>query len=213
MTEADRFMVEDLRVRIMYDPDPESPREWCNLGTMVCWHRRYNLGDKHNYREPSDFQDDIKDEPHIILPLYLYDHGGITMSTGPFSCPWDSGQVGWIYITLEKVRKEYGWKRITKERRQQIIKYLEGEVEEYDNYLTGEVYGYVIEAPPEDPEDEDDDDAWEEIDSCWGFHGSDYVEQEATAAAQREMKHRAEERAKLQAEAAAVAAFNAAAPF
>ena len=33
----------------------------------------------------------------VILPLYLYDHSGITMNTCGFSCPWDSGQVGWIY--------------------------------------------------------------------------------------------------------------------
>ena len=29
----------------------------------------------------------------VILPLYLYDHSGITMNTCGFSCPWDSGQV------------------------------------------------------------------------------------------------------------------------
>ena len=35
----------------------------------------------------------------VILPLYLYDHSGITMNTCGFSCPWDSGQVGWIYAS------------------------------------------------------------------------------------------------------------------
>lgn len=29
-----------------YDQDPINPREYDNLGTMVCWHPRYNLGDK-----------------------------------------------------------------------------------------------------------------------------------------------------------------------
>ena len=29
----------------------------------------------------------------IVQPLYLYDHGGITMNTTGFSCSWDSGQV------------------------------------------------------------------------------------------------------------------------
>jgi hypothetical protein len=36
-------------IQIIPDSDPESPREWDNLGTMICQHRRYNLGDKHNY--------------------------------------------------------------------------------------------------------------------------------------------------------------------
>jgi hypothetical protein len=37
-----------------------------------------------------------------IKDLYLYDHSGITISTSPFSCGWDSGQVGFIYLTRQK---------------------------------------------------------------------------------------------------------------
>ena len=40
--------------------------------------------------------------------LYLYDHSGITMSTGSFCDSWDSGQVGFIYVTKEDIEKEYG---------------------------------------------------------------------------------------------------------
>lgn len=43
----------------------------------------------------------------IVLPLHLYDHSGITMSTGGFSCPWDSGQVGYIYVTPKALEEEY----------------------------------------------------------------------------------------------------------
>ncbi len=34
---------------------------------------------------------------NCILPVYLYDHSGITINTVPYSCRWDSGQIGWIY--------------------------------------------------------------------------------------------------------------------
>ena len=35
---------------LMPDSDPVNPRvEWDNFGTMVCFHSRYALGDKHNY--------------------------------------------------------------------------------------------------------------------------------------------------------------------
>lgn len=177
----------NYRIRVQCDDSPESPREWDNLGTMVCWHGRYNLGDVDGQREYSstdDFWFDISGvedngeeedleraikvayEKNIILPLYLYDHSGITMSTGPFSCPWDSGQVGYIYVSLEKVRDEYKWKRITKERRERIEKYLTGEVETYDMYLRGDVYGFTITREDEDGEEVD-------IDSCWGFYGYD----------------------------------------
>ncbi len=35
------------------------------------------------------------------------------MNTTGFSCPWDSGQVGWVFVSKKKVREEYGVKRIT----------------------------------------------------------------------------------------------------
>jgi len=144
----------------------ESPREWDNLGTMICFHKRYDLGDKHNLRA-DDFNgwDEIErhlekeEDAAIILPLYLYDHSGITMRTHPFSCPWDSGRVGVIYISKDKIRKEYSVKRISKQLRQRVEKYLVGEVETYDRFLTGQVYGFVIE-----------DADGEQFDSCWGYY-------------------------------------------
>lgn len=99
----------------------------------------------------------------IYLPLYLYDHSGITMNTTGFTCGWDSGTVGFIYITKEQARKEWGIKKFTKKELDRVCTYLKGEVETYDQYLTGEVYGYTIEAPD-----------GEDIGSCWGFFGSDH---------------------------------------
>jgi len=145
----------------------ESPRDWDNLGTMVCFHSRYTLGDSHNYASPDDLLEDIKEDNHIILPLYLYDHSGITMSTGPFTCPWDSGQVGYIYVSYKQVRKEYGWKHITKQRREKIESYLTDEVKTYDQFLTGDVWWFSIE-----------DDEGEPLDSCRGFYGYEHCEQE-----------------------------------
>lgn len=174
-------------VRLIADPDAESPREWDTLGTMVCAHRRYNLGDNDGLEKAREliqerFSDEWLDNAGfdlsyvpdvekaleatrlaIMLPLYLYDHGGITMKCSPFSCSWDSGKVGFIYISKEDVRREYGWKRLTKERIQKIYTYLQGEVEVYDQYLTGDVWGFEV-------VEED-----EVIDSCWGFFGSDPV--------------------------------------
>lgn len=31
----------------------------------------------------------------FILPVYCYEHSGMTIKTGPFGDPWDSGQAGW----------------------------------------------------------------------------------------------------------------------
>lgn len=43
---------------ILQDYDPSSPRDpdyQDNLARMVCWHRRYNLGDKHNFSDVQEF--------------------------------------------------------------------------------------------------------------------------------------------------------------
>ena len=73
------------------------------------------------------------------------------MSTGAFSCPWDSGQVGFIYVSRAKLREVYGWPRITKAREQEVLELLREEVEEYDNYLRGNVWGFVVEELAEEP--------------------------------------------------------------
>jgi hypothetical protein len=172
----------NYKLEIFQDENPESPRTWDNLGTMICFHRRYNLGDKHDYNADNysgwdEQKEDImkQEDVCVILPLYLYDHSGITMSTSPFSCRWDSGQVGWILVSKEKVRKEYNVKRITQDIIDKVTKVLKGEVETYDQYLTGDVYGYrVSKVEVCDKGCEHD----EEVDSCWGYYGIDSVKEE-----------------------------------
>jgi len=177
-------------LKIFHDEDCPSPREWDNLGSMVCWHRRYDLGDRHDYRDPNDFwyalaeeivgdtdrvenmsleqREKISRENAIILPLYLYDHTVRAMSTSSFvgrahHAEWDSGQVGWIYVLKEKVREKYGVKRVTKKVRDRVIAALKAEVETYSQWLEGAVYGFILE-----------DAEGNVINSCWGFYGDDW---------------------------------------
>lgn len=171
---------ENFILKIVQDDDVSSPREdFENPDTMLCWHRRYNLGDKHSYSEPREWLEEtvsrmsdftledveememndlmkIVEQDYTILPLYLYDHSGITMNTTGFSCGWDSGQVGFIFISHEDAEKE-GISNAEE--------FLKGQVESYDMYLRGEVYGFQL------IEKEFDD----VIDSCWGFYGLDYI--------------------------------------
>lgn len=103
------YTMGDEVLKIFVDEHAENPREWENLAVMVCWHRRYNLGDKHYFKDPDDFKKKVKEKDNIILPLYLYDHSGITISTSPFGCQWDSGQVGFIYCSKKRFLKETGY--------------------------------------------------------------------------------------------------------
>ena len=160
-------------VKIYLDDDPQNPREWDNLGIMVCWHNHYGLGDKHDFHSPQDFNDEITEQDNIVLPLYLYDHSGITMSTSnsryPFCDRWDSGQVGYIYVSKTQVRHEYGWKLLTQSRIDKIKTYLQNEVSVYDDYLTGNVYGFEVICNKCNK-------CKNNIDSCWGFYGQDWNE-------------------------------------
>jgi hypothetical protein len=173
-----------VKIRIEQDEHYESPREWDNLGRMVCLHRRYNLGDKHSYSESSfdswaELREELVKEEKavVILPLFLFDHSGISIScrSSTFravdSAGWDWGQVGFIYATREDVLQTWSRKYITKKLLAKVEEILVGEVKTYDQCLTGDVWGYIIE-----------DDDGEHLDSCWGFYGHEYCEQEAQRA-------------------------------
>lgn len=145
-------------IKIIQDNNPINPRtDYDNFGKMVCFHNRYNLGDKHNFHDAEDFKEFIGKSDIIALPLFLYDHSGITIKTTPFNCQFDSSKIGYIYTTYEDIRKECGVTRITAKLREKVIRLLNAEVKAYDRYLTGEVYGYQI-LKGEDIED-----------SCWGY--------------------------------------------
>ena len=137
---------------LIQDDNPIDTREDENLGTMVCFHRRYTLGDKtdlnsdmfNGWGELEDYL--IKEKKAImILPLYLYDHSGISIKVGSFQgylpqghAEFDSGQVGFIYMTAENL-KEVGFAK------NRVEKYLISEVETYNQYLKGDVYCIVKE--------------------------------------------------------------------
>ncbi len=168
----------DHQIKIYHDADPPNPREWCTFGTIVCWHRRYSFGDDHTFEDARDFLIDLvgcsgetkmpikrllvmAQRKAVILPLYLYDHSGLAMNTTGFHCPWDSGQVGFIYVRLEDLCKEFAVKRATAHVRSRAEERLRSEIAAYHDYISGNTYGYSVEHDGEI------------IDSCWGF-GGDY---------------------------------------
>lgn len=138
----------DARVTIHYDQDPINPRENCNVGTMACWHRRHQLGDVQPLESVSEYKAELPDNA-VILPVYIYEHGGMAISTSPFSCLWDSGQLGIIWAVPTD-----GMDADT------VRAVLEAEVEQYYRYLQGMVYGFRTHDDGEE-------------DSCWGFYGDD----------------------------------------
>lgn len=195
----------EYTLEIERDDMADSPRGWDNLCTMVCWHNHYDLGDKHPFDDVDEFlerlcyeilhkEDDetyglhwqdlfkMLDESNLILikPINMYDHGGITVSTSsmyPYNDRWDSGTIGFIYVTKQTIFEECD--DITEENwKERADQYLEGEMETYDQYLRGDVYGYKLtkkvkhqDKCPHCGEIIREYEVEEEDDSCWGFYG------------------------------------------
>lgn len=126
----------EYTLEIQTDNLPENPREWSNVCTMICWHRSYNLGDKHDYDNSDEFFEDIlhnvcemeyeefeelstrekyklasESGKVYIKELNLYDHSEISISTSnnySYNGSWDTSCVGFVYVTKEKALKEWG---------------------------------------------------------------------------------------------------------
>lgn len=173
--------------------------DYDEASVMVCDHGCYALGDKDGHEKaceairacaayqeswedeesddyldfshgPDLYQGMIRCQDEIVFRcLFLYDHSGITMSTSPFSCRWDSGQVGFAFMDEARMKATYMVDEVTHEIRERARSLIDSEVKVYDDYLTGNCWGFII-------EDQDGD----VLDSCWGFLGdSKYCEEEA----------------------------------
>ena len=150
-------------IKIIPDSDAQSPEEWDGFGTIYTKHNRYfAIGEDLNKIDGQETADDIRTGGGEMLPIYAYVHSGVALSTGSFSCPWDSGQCGFIAATKEQIIKEYG--DDTEESRVKARSLMKGEIKTWDTYFQGNVYGFVVE-----------DSKGEHMDSCWGFYG-DYEE-------------------------------------
>ena len=170
-----------LQIKLDENGFLNSPREWDNVGTMVCLHNKYNLGDEHNIQaDDFDGWQEIKEHlikengDIVILPLYLYDHSGLAISTTPFNCNWDSGQIGFIYakkgfedLSDEQIGFIYAEKGASDE---QLAANMVSEVKNYSQYLSGDIYCYLV-------RDEEGD----IVDSCGGYYDKEQAEDDGNS--------------------------------
>lgn len=120
--------------------------------------------------------------------ISAYEHSGITISTSigsyPYNDRWDSGIIGFGFVTKEQHEKQCGerkdWKR-------DALKIIDSEVETVDQWLRGECYQYTLEEKVHYRNEKrcphcnelisvDEYDCWEQIDSCTGFYGNNIKE-------------------------------------
>jgi len=153
---------------ITYDTDPESPREWSNLGYFITQDRNYRSPDNNetlqaiikeggevcNSQEEhiAYIKKNYKDEKIIaIYPVVKYEHGGVSYSLGTIK-GFDYSNNG-FYIITDKKQKEMG---TPKNKFEEVIKQ---ELETYTQWANGEVYSFILYDNNGDIED-----------SCSGFY-------------------------------------------
>lgn len=159
---------------LTYDQDAEYPAPHF-LGKIYYLKRsRYLLGteavDSERMREINVA---ISAGELVGLPVYAYVHGGVELSTKPFSCPFDSGLSGFIACSREEVESWFG-KDVPEER---VLEVLRSEVEVFNKYLAGDVYNITIRVDGKDEA------------TVGGFFGFDYAVEEAKVLAEGYVKH------------------------
>lgn len=178
-------------LKIFYDDTGINPREWDNLTKMCLNHRRYNFENSLNinfdaFNNWEEIENHLIKEHNavIIKPVGMYEHSGISIYIGDNYDRWDGGQLGFIFVTKEDIKKEYG--KITKGTLKKAEEVLKAEFETYKNYVEGEVFGYIlyeefkvkITKEYENKEKTTNETTeLKEIGSCWGFFGEEGINQ------------------------------------
>lgn len=121
--------------------------------SFISNHNNYkSMGEMSHIRVESLLDGDIP-EGYEAVKVYAYIHGSIALSVKPFSCPWDSGLMGYLLFKTG----EFGNNNIG----------LEGFVKSWNAIINGEVYYFTIQ-----------DENGEVLDSCGGFDDYDYMKKE-----------------------------------
>lgn len=192
MYECEQIVYRGYIINVFYDDCPENPRAWSTTCHMICQHRRYDLGDKgHNgvmyelrdlcdkYGIEWETEDDEMSfremiealSGHIVIkPISIFDHSGVTIFWGAPIDRWDSGTVGFGYCEkddLDRMGCSYGTEEYPTWR-DRAEAFMEGEMDIYDDYLRGYVYGYNVTI---DEDAEDYEYLPDNNDSCCGFYG------------------------------------------
>jgi hypothetical protein len=165
----DEFEHSGFTVKIFQDPDAEAPdNNEDDLFIVTARNRHFQPKTPRGLTVDDVAERDFRKDYHV-LPLFAYIHSGIALSLGreyPFDCPWDAGQIGVVCVG-----KRAGFS--------DIHKAADGLVETWNQYLSGDAYGYAVE------------ENGEHLDSCWGFYGLDFARSEAKVAADYEATSRA----------------------
>lgn len=137
---------------IWRDEDAMNPRHDSNLGVLYILRPPRGM----SMTDVAAYAPDAESAP-IKIPIYVLDHGGISIRSRPFHCPWDSWRAGTYYVTEETIVAEYG--DSTPASLALAERVARAELDVYARWVEGETYGYTISKGDAD------------ITSCGGYYG------------------------------------------
>ena len=178
------------KAELIYDQHATNPRECDNLGTILIAPSKAHWIASHDDivdtsipfgNSPYEHWDNIrreqlklkKSEIAIAYPITKHEHDEISLQLG-YKSGWDYTVSGFIYVTKETLRKEYGVDRITKSIIERAKNCLQAELDLLTSWLNGDCYGWCIKEYALTDEGLD----WEEVDvldACWGYFDQDYA--------------------------------------
>lgn len=177
-----------VTIKIFQDTDAEGPETWGDDNLfLVGYHRDFSVdGPRVYHKLPAGVKRDASDKGHLLVekseviallqgkkwarendeiwpealakkyhvfPLEAYIHSGVRLALsqeGNFcDRSWDVSQLGAVFVAKTEFK--------TRKRCQKLAR---GHVETWNDYLSGNVYGYEIEPAPAG-----------DISSYWGFYG------------------------------------------
>jgi hypothetical protein len=152
-----------ITIEIYTDPDPEAPDNTeSDIFIITTRNRHFELAHE-GFTIDSAADPDVHME-YDVFKVYAYIHSGVQLSLTPFSCPWDSGPIGYLFARKGDAASP------------------ESFIKAWNDFLSGNVYGFVVES------------GGVQIDSCWGFYSDYNTSgclSEARASAARELASRA----------------------
>tara|TARA_R110002051_G_scaffold35255_1_gene77774 strand:+ start:372 stop:974 length:603 start_codon:yes stop_codon:yes gene_type:complete len=161
------------KLQIVQDDICEDPRNWDNLTIIATLEQNHNTIGDFQFKSSDELNEFVKDQEAIYsMPLYIYDHSGISLYCGndtipyPFNDQWDAGCIGMVFTTKKRL------KGMEKTPRSKILDQMKTEVEIYSHYLNGNVYGFRLLKWSQCKSCDQEVD--QEIESCYGFYGYDF---------------------------------------
>jgi hypothetical protein len=168
-----------LFVALKQDCDPISPSEHADKHAFLVYgHRQFDVDGPNGeealevHRTKAEWE-----KTHHVWPVYAYIHSGVRLrlntDAGFPDRQWDVSMCGYCLVTRDKSEVP------------EPLEYAEGMIEEWNQYLSGDVWGYDIGLyelqtdPDGDPIEERDyyEGHGKAIadESCWGFYGDTYA--------------------------------------